>query len=509
MVYYANEFYHHGVKGQKWGLRRYQNPDGSYKAGAEGRYDPDGLSKKKRGGSASSSELKSTTKSKSSSATIKGTSKSTSKSSKSGGSLSSKSSSSSKKEEEKKEEFSASTWGRAHGMSDEDSNDLEAKRKKLNDCTAKIERLNKQIADEKDPDKKSALEAKRDKLVAERKELKDDYNNSVSKAIRDEKNNSKEVNYSKVDVDTSMVIYKNRQKGNNGTIGTDDESLRKMYKENGMDYDKLSDSEKEHARHLAEQYNENGTSTDRAAQALIEDLNGKSYSEVYGNDSVKTEPGRNKDYVALDNALAEANGTSAYYYTDAEKDEIIRKVKAETDNKAKHCYYVSGGAELYHHGILGQKWGVRRYQNKDGTLTAEGRRKYLNPDGSYNKAGNKFKNKMEKKDVKWANKKEESITNKAYKASRKEMKSASKELAKNPMSRVAINNYNRKLAETMNTKVSDIRSPSGKVIKFVAKRGELGVYMGLATPGYDMRQVRNGVWSGGRIAYNKKSVGTI
>lgn len=30
--------------------------------------------------------------------------------------------------------------------------------------------------------------------------------------------------------------------------------------------------------------------------------------------------------------------------------------------------------ELYHHGILGQKWGVRRYQNKDGSLTAEGRR---------------------------------------------------------------------------------------------------------------------------------------
>ena len=32
--------------------------------------------------------------------------------------------------------------------------------------------------------------------------------------------------------------------------------------------------------------------------------------------------------------------------------------------------------ELYHHGILGQKWGIRRYQNPDGTLTEEGKIRY-------------------------------------------------------------------------------------------------------------------------------------
>lgn len=31
---------------------------------------------------------------------------------------------------------------------------------------------------------------------------------------------------------------------------------------------------------------------------------------------------------------------------------------------------------LYHHGIKGQKWGVRRFQNADGSLTAKGQKRY-------------------------------------------------------------------------------------------------------------------------------------
>ncbi len=45
-------------------------------------------------------------------------------------------------------------------------------------------------------------------------------------------------------------------------------------------------------------------------------------------------------------------------------------------------------AVLAHHGILGMKWGVRRFQNKDGTLTAKGKKRYeTDEDGNYKKVG--------------------------------------------------------------------------------------------------------------------------
>lgn len=50
--------------------------------------------------------------------------------------------------------------------------------------------------------------------------------------------------------------------------------------------------------------------------------------------------------------------------------------------------------ELYHHGTRGMKWGLRLYQNPDGTLTALGRLRYRKSDGSLTRAGKRAANRM-------------------------------------------------------------------------------------------------------------------
>lgn len=58
--------------------------------------------------------------------------------------------------------------------------------------------------------------------------------------------------------------------------------------------------------------------------------------------------------------------------------------------------------ELYHWGIKGMKWGVRRYRNNDGTLTNAGRKRY----SSKKPISEDYKRAHKKTDVKYMSDKE-------------------------------------------------------------------------------------------------------
>ena len=173
------------------------------------------------------------------------------------------------------------------------------------------------------------------------------------------------------------------------------------------------------------------------------------------------------------------------------------------DNRFKK--YVPESGELTHHGILGQKWGVRRYQKEDGSLTPAGMKRRAQQ--------------IDKDNAKFLKKYGDTINKKVEKAvepymkiyAERELNTSLRKLKKNGRdSRNYINAYNKRLAQLMNTAVGDLRNPrTDYAVQFIAKRGEYGVHTALAAPGTDMSRYKSGVYGDGRIAYRKEGVKTV
>lgn len=85
---------------------------------------------------------------------------------------------------------------------------------------------------------------------------------------------------------------------------------------------------------------------------------------------------------------------------------LLRKVKNSCNISTKEVVVLYNDNELQHFGVKGMKWGVRRYENKDGSLTPAGRKRY-NDDGTKKTHKQKKAYKAEVKDAKKQAKKDE------------------------------------------------------------------------------------------------------
>jgi hypothetical protein len=90
-------------------------------------------------------------------------------------------------------------------------------------------------------------------------------------------------------------------------------------------------------------------------------------------------------------------------YLDKQELERLEKLYKNTSSDSLPCCCMSSDMYvdefLAHHGVKGQKWGIRRYQNSDGSLTEEGKVRYgVDKHGNMSKEGAKLYRKDTGKD---------------------------------------------------------------------------------------------------------------
>ena len=139
--------------------------------------------------------------------------------------------------------------------------------------------------------------------------------------------------------------------------------------------------------------------------------------------------------------------------------------------------------ELYHHGIKGQKWGRRQYQNKDGSLTPAGRERYGSKDNFDKQYPEDVKKSINK--AKGGLNKASSAVDKAKDFNAKQVKKAQEEQIKKDVSKMSdqelkkiVNRLNmeERYKQVMNSRAAENgKNNVGKVLEYAGTALAVGV----------------------------------
>lgn len=377
-----DELQHWGIKGQKWGRRRYQNPDGSLTPEGKKRYYNDDGSLTKQGEKYYAGEKKrlEAQKAKVTAANDK------------------------KAEIDKlKQDIEDMKSGKtttsdkpksAKEMTDDELRKAKARYDLERDYQKSYDQANPQQVDKhedlqpkniaKDLLSKSVLPAVqeagksliKDFMVANGKKIlgleKDPPPGSIEalKKIADKLKVEADISQYKMNI----AKNKNQQQDQEEKIKNREEAANRA-KENAK---KAEEAKAEKARKAEE--------TKADAQRQVDEYNRKleeEYNLKYNNPNAYHMKGKDVIDSFLNNNTSKDYISKGFLLEDRSSKELIvgeSRVDEILDRHGKHITFFSHSditlddiEALVHHGIKGQKWGVRRYQNPNGSLTAEGK----------------------------------------------------------------------------------------------------------------------------------------
>lgn len=123
-------------------------------------------------------------------------------------------------------------------------------------------------------------------------------------------------------------------------------------------------------------------------------------------------------------------------------------------------------AELYHHGIKGQKWGVRRYQNADGSYTSEGKARRSSENGSAKKTSDPEARKARAKKI-------------AAAAGALTLAAAAAYVASNPKARKVVADAVKSMGKVTGEKATKLAKKGKDYAQKVAKQAKEGLKEGV------------------------------